>query len=241
MAGIPDAQVEQYSQPAEAKQVRPAVKRLLSSSAAFAQLPPAERNRIARDTVKVASFIAQPHGGTCTRAPADQAWWDLQEVDFPAFVSALVNGVFEAIVDSSIRQMRAYGDLVASATKAVDDFARDNLTDDAGRSWLCAEYPDELALTFVGRKAGRLTVIAKAPRSALGRISADMCLHPPLASLDGKDELQLAHRARVKLAHQRQQLLATMVLMGINRVVVTDGRIDGSSASLVGGRTPREH
>jgi hypothetical protein len=223
VAGIPDGHVEQYSQPAEAKQVRPVVKRLLTSSAAFAQLPPAERNRIARDTVKVASFIAQRHDGACTRAPADQAWWDLQEVDFPAFVTALVTGVFEAIVDSSIRQMRAYGDLVASATKAVDDFARDNVTDDAGRSWLCAEYPNELGLTFVDRKAGRLTVIAKSPEAALARISADLCLHPRLASLDGKHELQLARRARVTLAHQRQQLLATMVLMGINRTAVTDG------------------
>jgi hypothetical protein len=222
-AGVPDGHVEQYSQPAEAKQVRPVVKRLLTSSAAFAQLPPAERNRIARDTVKVASFIAQPHGGACTRAPADQAWWGLQGVNFPAFITALVKGVFEAIVESSIRQMRAYGDLVASATKAVHDFARENVTDNAGRSWLCAEYPDELGLTFVDRKAGRLTVIAKSPEAALGRISADMCLHPPLANLDGKHELQLARRARVKLAHQRQQLLATTVLMGINRIVVTDG------------------
>jgi hypothetical protein len=231
VAGIPDGDVEQYSQPTEAKQVRPVVKRLLTSSAAFTQLTPAERNRIAQDTVKVASFIAQRHDGVCTPAPADQPWWDLQEVDFPAFVTALVNGVFEAIVDSSIRQMRAYGDLVASATKTVDDFARDNLTDDAGRSWLCAEYPHELGLTFIGRKAGRLTVIAISPEAALGRISADICLRPPLASLDGKHELQLARRARTKLAQQRQQLLATMVLMGINRIVTTDGRIDRPSPS----------
>jgi len=127
--------------------------------------------------------------------------------------------------------MRAYGDLVASATKAVDDFVRDNLTDDTGRGWLCAEYPDELGLTFIGRKAGRLTVIAISPESALGRISADICLRPPLASLDGKHELQLARRARTKLAQQRQQLLATMVLMGINRIVTTDGRIDRPSPS----------
>ena len=110
------------------------------------------------------------------------------------------HGVFEAIVDSSIRQMRAYGELVASATSAVDDFARDNVTDDAGRSWLCAEYPDELALTFVGGKAGRLTVIAKSPAEALGRISADLCLRPPLASLDRKHERQLAGRGRVARA-----------------------------------------
>jgi hypothetical protein len=222
LAGVPDRHVEPYAQPVEAKQVRPVVKRLLASSAAFGQLPAAERNPIARDTVKVASFIAQRHGRACTRAPADQPWWDLQEVDFPAFVTALVQGVFEAIVDVSIRQMRAYGDLVASATKAVDDFARDNLSGDAGRSWLCVEYPDQLGLTFLDRKAGRLTVIAESPAAALDGISADLCLRPPLATLDGKHEPQLARRARVELARHRQQQLATMVLMGINRIVVTD-------------------
>jgi hypothetical protein len=229
LAAVADDDAEQYSQPAETKLVRPVVRRLLASSPAFAQLPPGERTRIARDTVKVASFIAQRHGRRRAHAPADQTWWELQEVDFPAFVSALVNGVFEAIVDSSVRQMRAYGDLVASATRTLEEFARDSVSDDAGRTWLCVEYPGELGLTFVGRNVGRLTVIAKRPHAALNRVSAGMPLRPPLASLDRRHELQLARRARVKLAHQRQELLATMVLMGINRIVVSKGRVDASS------------
>src|SRR5260370_5843146 len=36
---------------------------------------------------------------------------------------------------------------------------------------------------------------------------------------------RLVPAARTQLATSRQQLLATMVLMGINRIVVTDGRI----------------
>jgi len=43
-------------------------------------------------------------------------------VDFPAFVASLVAGTFEAIVDASIRQMEAYADLLADATKSVDRF-----------------------------------------------------------------------------------------------------------------------
>jgi hypothetical protein len=38
-------------------------------------------------------------------------------------------------------------------------------------------------------------------------------------------ETKLVPAARTQLATSRQQLLATMVLMGINRIVVTDGRI----------------
>src|SRR6185295_19943913 len=33
----------------------------------------------------------------------------VKKVDFPAFVSGLVNGVFKAVVDASMEQMRAYG------------------------------------------------------------------------------------------------------------------------------------
>jgi hypothetical protein len=50
----------------------------------------------------------------------------------------------------------------------------------------------------------------------------------PLDSLDLEDEAteeKLVQAARTQLATSRQQLLATMVLMGINRIIVTDGRI----------------
>src|SRR5262249_5139755 len=50
----------------------------------------------------------------------------------------------------------------------------------------------------------------------------------PLKSLDLEDaetERKLTQAARTQLATSRQQLLATMVLMGINRIVVTDGKI----------------
>jgi hypothetical protein len=42
---------------------------------------------------------------------------------------------------------------------------------------------------------------------------------------DESNEQELVQSARTQLATSRQQLLATMVLMGINRIVVTDGKI----------------
>jgi hypothetical protein len=42
---------------------------------------------------------------------------------------------------------------------------------------------------------------------------------------DDQNEGALVQSARTQLATSRQQLLATMVLMGINRIVVTDGKI----------------
>ncbi len=40
-------------------------------------------------------------------------------MDFPSFVSGLLNGVFGAIVDTSILQMDAYAELVAHASKSI--------------------------------------------------------------------------------------------------------------------------
>lgn len=42
---------------------------------------------------------------------------------------------------------------------------------------------------------------------------------------DEENEQKIVQAARTQLATSRQQLLATMVLMGINRIVVTDGKI----------------
>ena len=212
--GVSDRQIEQVAAPAE---VRVSVRRLLSSSAAFGLLPPAEQRRLARDLVKVASFLATPHGKACenARPPADQPWWGLEDVDFPAFVAALVNGVFNAIVDSSIEQLREYARLVQSATKGVDELARDSAGADAARRWLAVTYSDVLALTSVERKAGRLTALGNG--GAVDRVRADLCMRQALNLERKQDEAELVERARSRLARNRQQLLATMVLMGINR------------------------
>ena len=46
----------------------------------------------------------------------------MNDVDFPAFVAALVHGVFNAIVDASIQQMEAYAALVSQVAASVDAF-----------------------------------------------------------------------------------------------------------------------
>jgi hypothetical protein len=56
-----------------------------------------------------------------------------QGVDFPAFVSGLVKGTFQAVVNASVEQMEAYADLVESATRSVDEFASEAANDDAAR------------------------------------------------------------------------------------------------------------
>jgi hypothetical protein len=48
----------------------------------------------------------------------------------------------------------------------------------------------------------------------------------PLSEIDeDEQELRLVNAARLIMAKSRQQLLASMVMLGINRIVVTDGSI----------------
>jgi hypothetical protein len=126
--------------------------------------------------VKIVNYLVSDASSGADRLVTDTA--------FPSFVSSLLNGVFEAIVDSSIRQMEAYAELVAGVAQSLDEFTNENISDNEARDHLLDRLPQ-----FFSKSSTR------------------------------------TKRRDVRLASSRQQLLATMVLMGINRIVVTDGRI----------------
>jgi hypothetical protein len=51
-------------------------------------------------------------------------------------------------------------------------------------------------------------------------------MEKPVTDLsDSDEEARLVQAARLQIAQSRQQLLASMVMLGINRIVVTDGQI----------------
>lgn len=149
----------------------------------------------------------------------------LDEIDFPAFVASLVDGTFNGITDSAIRQMEAYADLVAAVAKPLDQFARENVTRNQARDWLAEQYPGDVQLVNTGDEY-QLT-----PRVA----AEEEFTEPPswLADfgLDGNElsgeflEQTVLPAARERVAQKRLSTLATMVLTGMNRVVVKDGTI----------------
>jgi hypothetical protein len=152
-------------------------------------------------------------------------------VDFPTFVAKLVEGVFHAIVHSSIEQMKAYGELVANVAKSLNQFRDENVSENQGRDYLVEQFPETFHISIDTGEDGtpqpRVRVREDADESAaLQKINGSMTLDRPLSGLDDDAaEGQLVPAARTQLATSRQQLLATMVLMGINRIVVTDGKI----------------
>ena len=154
----------------------------------------------------------------------------LQAVNFPAFVASLIQGVFHSIVQSSIEQMEAYGKLVQSVAMTLNQFRDENTTANQGRDHLLDQFPDLFRLDIdTGEEGEQPRVRLKDDvdeDAALKRLNALPLEGGPVQSLDDETiEEKLVPAARTQLATSRQQLLATMVLMGINRIVVTDGRI----------------
>jgi hypothetical protein len=166
----------------------------------------------------------------------------VQKVDFPKFVGGLIKNVFQAIVESSIEQMRAYGELIANVAKTTAQFMNDNISEGAGRDYLAESFPDVLSVQVQGGSEGfdaenagaaaatssaRLVTQGDDAEQRLGEISRGYNLDPPVTDLsDDKSELRLVTAARLQMAKQRQQLLSSMVMLGINRIVVTDGSIN---------------
>jgi hypothetical protein len=262
--------------------VRPQVRELLERSEGFRALPGEQQKEMARTMVRVASFMANPHGlakqeltpgrsllahqqgtpaplartqdsavdasgrkasekiGTfagadfqagAVRQGVEQYKNLIGSVDFPSFVGGLIQNVFQAIVTASIQQMNAYGQLLKSVAQTVDQFAQDNISLNNARDWLIDKYPDQIGLdeSAAGEEGGqpRLAVKAEDGAAALGRINTEMGIAQPITDLsDPEQENRLVMAARLQMARSRQQLLASMVILGINRIVVTDGAIN---------------
>ena len=147
------------------------------------------------------------------------------EIDFPAFVASLVHGTFDAIVDSSIKQMESFADLVGAVSKPIDQFTRENVTPGQARAWLVEQYPRDVTLVEEGGEY-RL-----APLLAPG--SEEMPMPDWLADFEEEGnelsaemlEETILPKARERVARQRLSTLSTMVLLGMQRVVVKDGSI----------------
>ena len=230
--------------------VRPQVRDLLSASPGYRGLAADRQRQIADDTARVASYLVDPHGlisqefrnpvlgGLVTSDNRKRRVRDVrtspnairmsplamdqlvQAVDFPDFVQNLIDGVFGAIVSASIQQMEAFAALLARVSKSVDDFVSENIDDNAARDALLNEFPD----TFCTGTTARLRFNAQARASDLTKLAAAIGLRDPAIDPKSTSELKrVVTAARRRLARNRQQVLATMVLMGINRIVVTNG------------------
>ena len=178
----------------------------------------------------------------------------LDAIAFPTFVAELIRGTFDAITQASIKQMEAYGRLLGNVGRSVDDFMNQNISDNQARDWLVENYPNHLR---VERRGGASPAPqrpgakqAKVPKRAGGDAPVEAVLMPvegagdkPLPNWRGDlgvtgtpslDESWLEEKlvpaGRRKLAQSRLSMLSTMVLMGMNRITVTGGKLRATMA-----------
>jgi hypothetical protein len=147
----------------------------------------------------------------------------VQKVNFPDFVSGLVKGVFQAVVDASIQQMQAYGELLSATAKSTEQFADDHITDAQARDHLANRYPSKFSIDASS---------SDGPAKLVSRDGSEVDLGGAFGTSgtvdvsDPEAEQALVDKAKLDMAKSRQQTMATMVLMGINRIVVTNGQIN---------------
>jgi hypothetical protein len=227
----------------------------LSRSQSFHSLPSQEKTRMERDLARVMAYLSDPAAGqkhlsavaqrvrtplaTAQGAAAEgaQVFKKLVEaVDFPQFVRQLIDGVFNSIVEASIRQMHEYGKFLEGVVKSVQEFASDHVSEQEGRQYLADKFPSALKLS--GGGIGGQQSLEVIDEDKLPDFKSQLGFQGEIDLGSEEGEQAIVQAAQLKLARMRQQQLASMVLLGINRIVVTDGHINARSCSTSTGPRP---
>lgn len=168
----------------------------------------------------------QGQGSNLFQDAGDATRTILGAIGFPDFCASLIQGTFQAIVDSSIQQMEAYSNLLAETAKTVDTFMEDNISEDMARDHLTSNYGD-IFQKDLSTGLPQMTVNTDAVGAGqLPSFLKDLGFDSPM-DLDQRSVDQVViPQVRKTLAEMRHQSLATMVMMGINRIVVSDGEIN---------------
>jgi len=174
----------------------------------------------------------------------------LNAVSFPRFVNELITGVFKALHESNQQQMASFVELIKNVSSTIDGFADANLGDAGARAWLAERFPGSFVVSGDSGDEGfdnpaEMTPEERKEWQAERDASTRLRLKPnaampseaalktalglgPQDSVPGGDPENLVGFARSALARQRQQVLSSMVMMGLQRLVVDSGRLNAS-------------
>jgi hypothetical protein len=147
-------------------------------------------------------------------------------VDFVKFVSGLIEGVFTSIVNSSIKQMMAFASFLENVVKSVDEFTSQNVTQNQARDALVNKYPNALKLDGLDSGAPQVVMKDDIDDKLKPNFKADLGVDASFDDEGGEEAVVQA--MRLQMGRQRQHLLSQILLMGINRIVVTEGEIKAS-------------
>jgi hypothetical protein len=129
----------------------------------------------------------------------------VKDLGFVEFTTGLINGTFNAIIDATIKQMKAYAELVADLSKTLAEFQAENVTPAEILAYLSEHYPDGQGGTSV-RYSYKFTSIAADPAN----------------NIPGETALQQATKVGEALVRATSGLPAADQLAFVAADVVTD-------------------
>ncbi|MEO8751440.1 MAG: hypothetical protein ABI624_02050 [Casimicrobiaceae bacterium] len=211
--------------------------------AADAQSPVATRPAAVRALNAGGDF-----SGVAANRVADTTKAILNAVSFPRFVTELINGVFKALNDSNQQQLASYIELIQNVSNTLDGFADANVGISGARSWLAEKFPgsfvvqgDEDLQPEPGMSAEerrelqaerdastRLRLVPGGSMPSAAALKAAFGLGPEDTAPSSGDPENLVPLARAAIASNRQKMLSTMVMMGMQRIVIESGRLNAS-------------
>ncbi len=192
---------------------------------------------------------AQPEFGEAADRIAGITKNVLNAVSFPRFVTDLINGVFKAMLDANAQQMNQYVQLLNAVSASAEGFERTQFGLVQVRQWVADHFPESIEydapdpedmpkpgekmdadeLADLQEEMANIKLRLRPGASMPGQEEVRATLGvPPEESIDASNPEKLVPFARRYLARQRQQQLATMVMMGMQRIVIDSGKINAS-------------
>ncbi len=137
--------------------------------------------------------------------------------------------------------MEAYAELLKNVAGTLDQFMSDNISEGTAKDYLADKYDGFLTRDSSGGAPTLRVNPDRPPDGEMPSFFKELGFDAPADIDDEAIDKVVVPATRRSLAEQRQQTLSTMVLMGINRVVVDEGEItaklmfhiDASEASQI--------
>ncbi|MCB0208151.1 MAG: hypothetical protein KDJ52_02400 [Anaerolineae bacterium] len=175
----------------------------------------------------------------------------LNAVSFPSFVADLINGVFKAMTSSNMAQMQNYIELLNNVAASTEGFAALNYGPDRARQWLVEQFPSAYMLEGEedsddsggddswgdggwasdepdSTSGQRVVLRPDSQRPSDEGLRAALGLPDDAPIPSGDPDTTLVPLVRQRLARTRQETLATLVRLGMQRIVIDGGRIHAS-------------
>ena len=141
----------------------------------------------------------------------------IDEVDFPGFVRDLLEGVFDANLNVTLKQMESYQKLLKTATQSVSKFVN-AIDDTAAFGYLAENNSDEFNIDFSDTEKEE----DGSPKAVLTDSSGE-----PKDIGDNEVKARIME-AKIAMAKEQRALLRETILMGITRLVVEKGQVKAS-------------